>query len=57
MKNLREQLNEVAGNWNGEDNDIREDRALIAYRGLEIVEELEEILKDLNIKGIIRVDK
>jgi len=48
MKDIKKQLNEIAGNWNGDDI-IGEERALAAIEGLALIQELEVVLKELNI--------
>lgn len=50
LKQLKSQLNSIASNWNGDDSGIAEERFQDAEDGLRLIEELELILENLNIK-------
>lgn len=50
LKQLKSQLEGIAGNWNGDESGIAEDRAHAANEGIELIEKLESILEELNIK-------
>jgi len=48
LKNLKETLNEIAGEWDGDESGIKEDRCHASSEGLELIEKLEAILEELN---------
>lgn len=50
LKQLKSQLEGIAGNWNGDESGIAEERADASNEGIELIEKLEEILEELNIK-------
>jgi hypothetical protein len=50
LKQLKSQLEGIAGNWNGDDEGMAEDRTHTANEGIELIEKLESILEELNIK-------
>jgi len=53
MKNLKQQLNKIVGEWNGREAGFQEERAETAIDALEKIEELEELLKELDIKDSV----
>jgi len=50
LKMLKSQLDGIAGNWNGDESGIAEERADYANEGIKLIGELEIILEELNIK-------
>lgn len=50
LKQLKSQLEGIAGNWNGDESGIAEDRATAAIEGISAVNTLMLILEELNIK-------
>jgi hypothetical protein len=51
MTNLKKQLQQIAGEWNGKEAGLQEERAETAIDALRKIEELEELLKELNINN------
>lgn len=49
FEELKKELNSIAGNWNGDDDSIAEDRTHASNEALEKIEQLEELLTELNI--------
>jgi len=47
MKNLKEEMQTIAGEWNGDEPGIQEQRALIAYEIIQKIVEIETLKKEL----------
>lgn len=48
FKDLKEEMENVAGNWNGDDSGYREEQAMIAYDIIEKSNEIVELIRELN---------
>jgi len=48
LKDIKEEANQIAGEWNGDESGVLEDRANIAGDILEAVKNLEELLAELD---------
>lgn len=49
LKQLKEKLRAIAGEWNGDESCDQEDRAVASLEGIDLIERLEEIIKELEI--------
>ena len=47
MENLKKEMEQIAGEWNGDESGYQEDQAEIAIDILEKIAEIEELLKVL----------
>jgi Asp-tRNA(Asn)/Glu-tRNA(Gln) amidotransferase A subunit family amidase len=48
LRDIKEEANQIAGEWNGDESGVLEDRANIAGDILEAVKNLEELLAELD---------
>lgn len=48
LKELKEEMVEIQGEWNGDEPGTQEDRANIASDVLESIKNIEELLEELN---------
>jgi len=48
MDKLKEEMEEIAGAWNGDNPGLAEDRAHAALEVIEHIDAIEELLKELN---------
>ena len=48
LKYTKEWARDIAGQWNGKNNGIKEERAICALEIIEKIEELEKLLEELN---------
>ena len=48
IKQIKEEMEEIAGEWNGDEAGVQEDRAVIALDVITKLDEVEELLAELN---------
>lgn len=48
MEELKKEMEEIAGRWNGDESGWLEDQATIAIEILENIRQIEELIKELN---------
>ena len=48
LSQIKEEAQEIAGEWNGDESGVKEDRALIASDIIDKVDEIRELLAELN---------
>ena len=49
LAKLKEALEEIAGEWNGDESGLQEDRAHASQEAIEKIKELEELLTELEL--------
>ena len=47
MQELKEQMEKIAGEWDGDMPGVLEDRAMIATDILELIKKIEDLIKEL----------